>query len=107
LKRLIVIIGLIAALLMALPSSHSHNPESHTAIRDTPNISGTGKGFVVSLWNLLEAFAVLDLALQLKLWRATPPELRPILGLVKLILWGLTILGLMALQTLDKLLSRL
>jgi len=33
--------------------------------------------------------------------------LRPILDLMKLIMWGLVILGLMGLQTLDKLLRQL
>jgi len=106
--RQILFGSLLILALVLVVSALAPDRGTHSMPANDPSIdlNGATSHLGRALWRLFGYYAEFDMSVQTALWNLTPPDLRPLLGMIKLAHLLITIWGLISLSMASRLLRR-
>lgn len=98
---------LIFALVLVVSALAPDQGARSTPVNDpSPDPNGTLSHLARAFWHLFGYYAEFDMSVQMALWNLTPPDLRPLLGMIKVAHLLITVWGLLSLSMASRLLRR-
>ena len=106
--RYILIGSLLGLMLLSIYTALDSDgfDDSTSPGNSSPDLNGAAEHLVSALWRLFGLYAEFDMSVQKALWNLTPPDLRPLLGMLKVAHLLITIWGLISLSIIRRLIKR-